>query len=163
MIDQDEISEQSLLLHDGDFPPHYRAMLHPHDLQIYKGEMPDEPIEYVHPNSNDINRLICRIPIHLDANHWTKASFVIDTGCSVSFMFGPPLLALMRDWNKIKHDDNFSYIKTTFGCMPSGKYRVDPTPDKHHNANIIGLRTMIKLGFSIDEERMVFMKNPTFL
>jgi len=77
LIDSDKSSHEELLLHDSDFPEHFKEMTHPDD---YKEIPYPLPLQTIFHRKAYHSRLILRISWKVGEGRFVPMSFVCDTG-----------------------------------------------------------------------------------
>lgn len=143
---------EEILLHDEDFPENYVNMSHPDDYKITRSFKPQF---IVSRHENKHTRLIARVAWKLSDQSFIPMSFVCDTGAPGSFYLSPTAMAIMKSVGKVLSNDmNDAYteVLARTGNRDSFTAVLDSTPRLHRNANIIGLKVMMKLGFSLSQE-----------
>lgn len=88
-------------------------------------------------------RLLLRVSLQLDRNRFMSMTFVCDTGATKHILLGSKALQVLRDEPILKHDSD---LDQKYMVIFGRKAPVDPTPEKHDPANIIGLRMLLRLG-----------------
>lgn len=128
---------QELLLREEDFPANYSNFAHPQDYEITDEPIPAQHI--YHEFRGRHSRLHLRCSIKLSDDEFLSASFVLDTGAPKVFLCDH-LLHILTARGICERDPDLgvSFI-TIFGR----KYRFERTPEGHHPANIIGLKTLL--------------------
>lgn len=137
---------QELLLRDEDFPANYSNFAHPQDYEIT-----DEPIpvEYIYHEFHGRHpRLHLRCSIKLSDDEFLSVSFVLDTGAPKFYLCDHlSHILTARGIREQDHDLGMSFV-TIFGR----KYHAERTPDGHHPANIIGLKTLLRWRLRLHDE-----------
>ncbi len=140
---------EDLPLTSHDFPDNYINFAHPQDYAISKEPIQKEMI-YHHRDGRHA-RLLLRVSLQLDRNRFMPMTFVCDTGATRYFLFGTKAIQGLKGEHILKHDPD---LDQNYLMVFGRKAPVDPTPEKHSPANILGLRILLRLG-------LVLINSPT--
>ena len=135
-----------LMLTEQDFPGHYVNMAHPQDY-IARAE-PLQPELFYNRRANHF-RLLLRASLALPDKSFLPMTFVCDSGAPGGYFFSERAMKVLSrsDVERLKEDDLHNlYLQTEVG-----EFAVTDTPQRHHPANIVGLRVLEKYGLVISE------------
>ena len=151
MLLSEDLSDvlEDLVLTHYDFPYNYINFAHPQDYVISKEPIQKEMI--YHHSDGRHTRLLLRVSLQLDRNRFMPMTFVCDTGATRHFLFGTKAVQVLKGEHILKHDPD---LDQTYLVVFGRKAPVDPTPEKHNPANILGLRMLLRLG-------LVLINSPT--
>ena len=166
IIDLPEIAEGSssatnVFLCPMDFPATYRSpgklYAHPDDYKILRTHIPPNLFAYRHDTRS---RLLMRLSFQLaEDDRFVAASFVVDTGCSYSFLFSDELWRILSANNRIVTDEvGTRYVQTTLGGTSAKCLVSNDVPDGHKPANFIGLPMFFLLGVKFQQTKMSALK-----
>ena len=155
MIEESNLYPEDLLLCDYDYPEDYVNMHHKEDY-IVSSNINKQFI--VHKTSSNTHyRLLARISWHLKEDKYTTMSFICDTGAPKHLYLCKDAIDLLKSYNLILIDDiGDPYLKIKINDETKVSVRFEETPRIHKNANIIGLRVLLKLGLNISENKFSF-------
>ena len=138
---------RSEALCNDDFPWRSKGS-HPEDF--IESTEPIEPQFIFHQVSGRNNRLWLRISWQLGEKKFMPMSFLLDTvGAPRHFYLSKPALsALEADGLTGVDEDTDAEWTTIFGR----KCSVEPTPERHQPANVIGLKMLERLGLQLFED-----------
>lgn len=149
-----DYSTEELLLTSADFPDDFKNFAHPDDYNVTN--RPVTPEYICHSRFGRHNRLIFRISLGRNGSFFS-ASFVCDTGAPKFLYACPQLLDLLQSLQAIHIDDDTGVAWIT---IQGKKVPLDPTPQCHAPANIIGLRLLHRLGLCLRENGFSFSTDP---
>lgn len=144
MINPEDIAAAEL---DADFPDHYEHMAHPDD---YKNV--EQPFTTYIPHF----RLIVRACWKISDKQYLPMSFVCDTGAPMGFYLSALARNKLKSYNRIKEDETGNEYVV---LQDIGKAAVEPTPNGHAPANIVGLRVLTKLGLCLYPDGTFVLKS----
>lgn len=157
MIDESDIVEDELLLHDDDYPINYINKHHPDDYKITSHFIQSSML--FHKKSHR-NRLILRISWKID-NGFVPMSFICDTGAPMYFYLSPMAKQLIA--GRIISDElQTEYVELIDNNNVTFKAHVTCSPGNHSDVNIIGLLLLSKLGLSLSYDRFDLNKCPNY-
>lgn len=138
-IDSEELAKEELLLQEADFPDNYKQMAHLHDYEPLSNPF----VNYISHFSGRHNRLIVRMCwLHERENKYMPMSFVCDTGAPMGFYLSGIAYRKLREIKRLKEDETGNEYVVIENM---GKIAVEPTPQGHKPANIMGLRILTKM------------------
>lgn len=149
MVDDTEVTEGDLLLHDADFPDSYVHMQHRQD-----GVVVDHAIqpEFVRHRRAHHHRLLLRVSFKLENDKFVSFTFVCDTGAPDSFYLSPATDRILADGGRRVEDE----AGNTYIDILGSRAATRETPRTHQPANIIGLTLLERMGLSLDIEGFRF-------
>lgn len=159
MIDENIIPED-ILLHDEDFPRNYVNMKHPEDYIV--SPTPMDATFVISSRQGRHHRLIARIAWQTENGNFIPMSFVCDTGAPSSFYLSPEARNILEEHKVLRiHDEMgepFVKARRRHGDFESTYFmaRIDDTPQIHKNANILGLKVLLKIGLHLNESGFSF-------
>lgn len=145
------LEEEQVILCPEDFPLDYVNGEHPEDYQIT-----DQPItsQYIyHHIYGRHNRLWLRKSWKLSNGKFTTLSFLLDTGAPKHLYLCKKAIRLLVENGVVAEDSDMNLMYVT---LHGRKCPVDPTPDAHKPANLIGLKLLKRLGLELYEEEPHF-------
>jgi hypothetical protein len=162
MMEERSLYPEDILLCDQDFPANYINMHHKDDYKIH-----NKPIKnfFIHKSpANTHYRLIARISWKINSNTYIPMSFICDTGAPKHLYLSNDAITCLTDNSLIKIDDlGDPILKLHSSKETSFLSRFEETPKIHQNANIIGLRVLIKLGLCLKTDIFSFNENFEYL
>jgi hypothetical protein len=156
MVDDTEVTEGDLLLHDADYPDSYVHMKHPEDgLPIERAIEP----EFIRHRRAHHHRLLLRVSFKLVNGKFAAFTFVCDTGAPDSFYLSPETDKILTDGGRrIEDEAGNTYIE-----ILGKRAATRETPRTHQPGNIIGLSLLERLGLSVESEGFSFKQKFDFL
>jgi hypothetical protein len=158
MMEDRNFIPEDVLLHDEDFPANYVNMMHPDN-----GKLCDNIVkEFIyHHQFNKHDRLIVRTCWKTAKNKYIPFSFICDTGVPKHLYLSQNTISKLSEYELLYSSElDISYVKIHKNPTTIFKAPIDETPNIHKNANIIGLKTLKKLGLVLDDD--VFRFNNEF-
>ncbi|KND04926.1 hypothetical protein, variant [Spizellomyces punctatus DAOM BR117] len=137
----------SVLVSKEDYPPSYRANFgHPDDLVEASTKIEPDIFYYA---LDEYHRLFARLPIRLNGDTFTSATFILDTGASCGIYVNKGLEQLLTEHGRIQDDElGFSYMDIDH-LERQVKVKIEQVPENHAQVNIIGLPLLLSVGLSI--------------
>jgi hypothetical protein len=153
---------QHILLHDYDFPTHYKKMAHPEDY--IETVEPVLDIIYYSRQAPTNERILARVSWKLDNNKYLPMTFVCDTGACSHFYLSEQAMTLLQAAKRLYVNEVEDLQATvSIGINRYVMTRIERTPGIYQNANVIGLRMLKKLGLTLTEEQVNFSKEFRYL
>lgn len=138
-IDSEELAREELLLQEADFPDNYKHMAHPDDYAKINSPL----VEFISHFSGRHNRLIVRMCwLSEKKSEYIPMSFVCDTGAPMGFYLSDLAYRKLKEIKRLKEDETGNEYVV---IKDMGKIAVEPTPQGHKPANIMGLRVLTKM------------------
>jgi hypothetical protein len=156
MIDDTEVAEGDLVLHDADFPDSYVHMKHPEDGVVVDGAI--EP-EFIRHKRAHHHRLLLRVSFRLANGKFAAFTFVCDTGAPDSFYLSSESDKLLADGGRRLEDEAGNTYIEILGQRAATR----ETPRSHQPGNIIGLSLLERLGLSLEVGRFRFVQKFDYL
>lgn len=156
MVDDNEVTEGDLVLHDADFPDSFVHMKHPED-----GITADTAIEpeFIRHRRAHHHRLLLRASFKLANDKFVAFTFVCDTGAPDSFYLSPETDKILSDGGRRVEDEAGNTYIEVLGKRAATR----ETPRTHQPGNIIGLTLLERLGLSVEIGEFSFKQKFDFL
>lgn len=153
-MNSDVVVTEELLLHDEDFPNNYVHMAHPND---YKETNSFFPCFTYHSHFGRHDRLIARVAWKTSDGTVIPMSFVCDTGAPSHIYLSPEAMSVL-DRNKLllKDERDTPYVNMHINKNDTFPATVEETPSVHKHANILGLKSLKRLQFSLKGNNFSF-------
>jgi len=142
MIDDNDLVEDELLLHNYDFPSGYQSMAHLDDYMVIPRPI---DLDMIFHRKSHHNRLLLRVSWKLGEDNFVSMTFVCDTGAPMFFYLGEKGRVALA--SRVNLDD----LQNEYVEIDGRKALISETPSKHRPANIIGLLMLSRLGLRLDE------------
>jgi hypothetical protein len=149
MYDEPTIDE--VLLHEDNFPPHFRNHAHPDDYLAMNHAIVPEKIAHFKRNRN---RLILRVSWRLGVDSFATTSFICDTGCPGYLYLSPEALKVLE--GRIQTND----LQQSTVALDGRLAEVEETPRRYGPCNIIGLQLLLRWGLRLTPQGFDFDNLP---
>ncbi|KAJ3221265.1 hypothetical protein HK099_003649 [Clydaea vesicula] len=123
-------------------------MAHPND---YKPVNNFESSLIINDRYGKHKRLIARIAWKTQNGNFIPMSFVCDTGVPSSFYLSSKAIEILEEYSLLKLDDKGVAYVTVHKDNSGQTFNttMEETPKVHKNANIVGLKVLLKIGLHI--------------
>lgn len=160
-MNTDVVVTEELLLHDEDFPNNYVHMAHPED---YKETGFFSPCFIYHTRFGRHDRLIARVAWKAPDGKFVPMSFVCDTGAPSHVYLSQEAMNVLDNKKLLLKDERDTpYVRMHINEDDTFPATVEETPSVHKHANILGLKSLKRLHFSLKGNNFNFNDDFAYL
>ena len=162
VLEENELAQATLFLSDKDFPREYVDMAHPDD---YKAVQEFTPQLFMHTYYGFHERLIARVAWKASDGTVVPMSFICDTGAPGFVYLSPKASRALASKGLLMADEATGrpYVRMHKDENSEFDAPTQETPRPHTDANVLGVRALMKLHFKTTDDGFSFDRDFVYL